>query len=104
MSLQVTDEIMRASATQVDNVNHTLDGIAKALRGEVAGSQSMWEGNAHGAFTALMARYDDATSKIHEKLGIIAEQLRACDTGYKAAEEDHSQQIASVGGALDMNA
>ena len=115
----VTDvAAMQAAANHVESVNgelHQLLGsspgesevveLLGGLRNEVEGSRVSWEGEAQASFQALMLRYDDASRRLHERLGNIAELIRQNGRGYDTTNQDFTSTLGGVdvgGGSLNL--
>ncbi|QXQ14623.1 WXG100 family type VII secretion target [Skermania piniformis] len=102
----VTDvAAMQAAANHVESVNGELHQLLGGLRNEVEGSRVSWEGEAQASFQALMLRYDDASRRLHERLGNIAELIRQNGRGYDTTNQDFTSTLGGVdvgGGSLNL--
>ncbi|MDQ3154277.1 MAG: WXG100 family type VII secretion target [Actinomycetota bacterium] len=100
-SYQVTPEEMQAGANNVFTTNETVQGQLSSLRNQLAPLAGAWQGQASTAFQTLMQRWDENARRLNEALRAIGEQLQASGTSYAQQEEQQTQSISSISGALE---
>jgi ESAT-6 family protein len=95
-----TVEEMDRAGQEVLNVNDTVQADLASLRTRLAPLAGAWRGDAAGAFTRLMERWDADARVINESLRKIGESIRTSGTDYRAHEEQNAAGLSTIRAAL----
>ena len=87
---------LKAGAQAVQNAKQGIDSQISQVRGEIQEVAGYWKGDAAGAFTALMNRWDEETKKLNNVLITLEDALGGTDRDQNATEESHQQTISSL--------
>ncbi|WP_024795854.1 WXG100 family type VII secretion target [Tomitella biformata] len=102
MSLQTNAEVMRVSGGKALETAEQMKVTLTKLVGTVEGSAGVWGGGAHGTFNEVMDRFHMSMNKLQTSLVEISDNIKANGVGYEGAEAEVVQDLANVGGALDL--
>jgi WXG100 family type VII secretion target len=95
-----TVEEMARAGRHVLDVNADVQADLAGLRAQLAPLQSAWTGDAAGAFTALMARWDADARSLSEALQAIGEAIQGSGRTYAQQEEAQSAGLSAIRAAL----
>ncbi|MEU1401344.1 WXG100 family type VII secretion target [Streptomyces sp. NPDC005728] len=84
--LEVTYSGLDETATQLANHAKRLEESLEAIKHKVAGVASMWEGEAHNAYTEQQAAWDREAKGIHEALMAIGKVVHAAGGDYQGGD------------------
>ncbi|MEU6510624.1 MULTISPECIES: WXG100 family type VII secretion target [unclassified Streptomyces] len=84
--LEVTYGSLDDTATQLANHARQLEESLEAIKQKVAGVASMWEGEAHTAYTEHQAAWDREAQGIHEALQQIGKVVHAAGGDYQGGD------------------
>ncbi|GAA2729808.1 MULTISPECIES: WXG100 family type VII secretion target [Streptomyces] len=84
--LEVSYGSLDETATQLANHARRLEEGLEAIKQKVAGVASMWEGEAHNAYTEQQAAWDREAKGIHEALVQIGKVVHAAGGDYQGGD------------------
>lgn len=87
---------LKSGAQAVGTAKAGVDQQVKFVRGEIEQLRSYWVGDAAGAFTQLMNRWDEETRKLNDVLITLEDALSSTDRDQNATEESHQQTISGL--------
>ncbi|HEY3610495.1 MAG TPA: WXG100 family type VII secretion target [Pseudonocardiaceae bacterium] len=99
-SFQTGSAQMLQAVKTMEDVNQALLGNLKNLQQEVETVAPAWKGAAAGAFTTLMAKFDEDAAKLNRDLGQIAEAVTGNQKAYQAQEDTTNSQMTNILGGL----
>ncbi len=102
MALTADVEVMRASAQGAMDASDQMRATLGRLNGTVEGVAASWRGDAHTAFSGVMARYHSSMTKLQQSLIEISENIKSNGAGYAGASAQHAQAMQQAGGALNL--
>ena len=102
MSLRTSAEVMRVSGGKALETAEQMKVTLTRLAGTVEGSAGVWGGGAHSTFNEVMDRFNMSMHKLQNALVEISDNIKVNGVGYEGAEEDVVQDLAAVGGALNL--
>ena len=103
MAVIANADAMRVAAGHVETVRDGLSTALGNLDREVNDAiNRVWGGTASQEFFAVMTRYRESSSKLHQNLSTIAEQIRANGVGYDTTEQDAQSQIHAAGASGNL--
>lgn len=85
--LEVTYSGLDETATQLANHAKRLEESLEAIKQKVAGVASMWEGEAHNAYTEQQAAWDREAQGIHAALMAIGKVVHAAGGDYQGGDK-----------------
>ncbi|GGM51531.1 hypothetical protein GCM10012275_23020 [Longimycelium tulufanense] len=91
---------MQQAGNDIANTNQEIQGLLSNLRGQIEPLQSAWKGQAATAFHNLMERWNTDAKKLNDALMAISEMMGASAKSYVQQEEEQSQSMNSILGAL----
>lgn len=91
MSFRTDVATMTGAATNVDQVNASIQGELSRLQGIVAETSGVWRGQAQGAFQNLMERWNTSARELSEALNSISENIRANARSFDDTELENMQ-------------
>ncbi|HEV7907965.1 MAG TPA: WXG100 family type VII secretion target [Pseudonocardiaceae bacterium] len=91
---------LKTAAQDILNVDESVQGVLRQLRGTIDGLSGVWAGAAAQAFNSLMQRFDDDAAKLQRALRDIAEQISGTADIYQQQEEEHSGSLGSISNRL----
>lgn len=94
------DQALTRGATFVQSAKGDLDGQLGALRGQLQGIVSSWQGSGSTAFQTTMTRWDESARKIISALDEFEANLRSSDQTYTSADDQQAQVFNKFNGAL----
>ncbi|MBV9312132.1 MAG: WXG100 family type VII secretion target [Pseudonocardia sp.] len=95
-----TVEEMQRAARHVFGVNERVQADLSALRNQLAPLAGSWRGEAATAFQTLMTQWDTDARALNEALRAIGEAVRGSGQAYQRQEEQQSQSLSAIRGAL----
>ena len=102
MSLRTSAEVMRVSGGKALDTAEQMKVTLTRLAGTVESSAGVWGGGAHGTFNEVMDRFNMSMNKLQTSLVEISENIKSNGVGYEGTESEVVQDLAKVGGALDL--
>ncbi|ARP72639.1 WXG100 family type VII secretion target [Streptomyces pluripotens] len=84
--LEVSYHGLDETATQLANHARRLEESLEAIQHKVASVASMWEGEAHHAYTEQQAAWDREAKGIHEALAAIGRVVHAAGGDYQGGD------------------
>ncbi|MCC4909367.1 WXG100 family type VII secretion target [Microbacterium sp. cx-55] len=100
--MNVADQIsaeegaLKRGAQAVNTAKAGVDQQVKKVRGEIEQVAGFWTGAAAGAYTQLMQRWNQETTKLNEVLVTLEEALSGTERDQAASEESHQQTISGL--------
>ncbi|QAY72140.1 WXG100 family type VII secretion target [Agromyces protaetiae] len=91
---------LRRGAQAVNEAKAGIDAKVKTVRGEIEQVSGFWSGAAAGAFTTLLNRWNEETTKLNEVLVTLEEALSGTERDQAATEEQHQQTISGLGSMM----
>ncbi|AGS72166.1 WXG100 family type VII secretion target [Streptomyces collinus] len=85
--LEVSYHNLDHTATQLANHAKRLEESLEAIKHKVAAVASMWEGEAHSAYTEQQAAWDREAQGIHEALMAIGRVVHAAGGDYQGGDK-----------------
>jgi WXG100 family type VII secretion target len=95
-----TVEEMDRAGRQVLSVNDTVQADLAMLRTRLMPLAGAWRGEAAGAFTRLMERWDADARVINDALRTIGQSITSSGQDYRAHEEQNAAGLSSIRAAL----
>ena len=93
-------EEMQRAGQHVFSVNDQVQADLSALRGQLAPLAGAWQGEAAGAFQALMLRWDTDARSLNAALRSIGEAIQTSGQSYQQQEEQQSRDLSAIRAAL----
>lgn len=87
---------LRRGAQAVGQAKAGIDQQVKFVRGEIEQVRGYWTGEAAGAYTVLMNRWDEETRKLNDVLITLEDALTGTDRDQNATEQSHQQTISGL--------
>lgn len=87
---------LKRGAQAVNTAKAGVDQQVKKVRSEIEQVSGFWTGAAAGAYTQLMARWNQETTKLNEVLVTLEEALSGTERDQAASEESHQQTISGL--------
>jgi WXG100 family type VII secretion target len=87
---------LKRGAQAVGTAKSGIDQQVKFVRGEIEQLRGFWTGEAAGAFSQLMARWDDETRKLNDVLITLEDALSGTERDQVSTEESHRQTISGL--------
>lgn len=95
-----TPEQMQRASQHVEQVNQQVQSQLATLRNQLGPLAGAWRGEAATAFQGLMVRWDSDARTLNAALGGIGEAIQGSGNAYLAAEQEHTQGMSTIRGAL----
>lgn len=87
---------LKRGAQAVNTAKAGIDTQVKKVRGEIEQVSGFWTGAASGAYTQLMQRWNQETTKLNDVLITLEEALAGTERDQAASEESHQQTISGL--------
>jgi WXG100 family type VII secretion target len=87
---------LRRGAAAVEQAKAGIDQQVKNVQGEIDQVRSYWSGDAQGAFTGLMTRWNEQATKLNQVLVTLQDALQGTDKDQNATEQSHEQSISQL--------
>jgi WXG100 family type VII secretion target len=91
---------LRRGAQAVNEAKTSIDQKVKTVRGEIEQVSGYWSGSAAGAYTQLMARWNEETTKLNNVLVTLEDALSGTERDQAATEDEHQQTITGLGSMM----
>lgn len=100
--LRTNADVMRVSGAKALETAEQMKATLVRLAGTVEGASASWAGSAHNTFNDVMDRFNAAMNKVQVSLVEISDNIKSNAVGYEGAEDEATQGLAGVAGALNM--
>ena len=98
--VSAADGALRDGAAKVAQARSELKQQLKVLEGNLAGIGSKWKGQGAGAFSVLMARWNEDANKIINSLDVFEANLLSSQSTYSAADDAQAAAMSRLSGRL----
>lgn len=92
---------LRAGAAAVNKTKEAIDLEVRKVRGEIEQIRGFWTGAAAGAYTNLMNRWDEQSTKLNAILLELEAALRGTEDAQASDEESGVQTISGLGAMMN---
>jgi WXG100 family type VII secretion target len=92
---QTNTELMQATARRFESVNVALDGMLRALLGELEGLRSQWTGAGFRSFEQVKQAWAADQEKLHRALGETATAVRTAGQKYAVADQASADRFTA---------
>lgn len=92
---------LRAGAEAVSRTKTGIETEVRKVRGEIEQLRGFWTGSAAGAFTNLMVRWDEQSSKLNNILLELEASLLGTESAQASDEDSGVQTITGLGAMMN---
>jgi WXG100 family type VII secretion target len=98
--VSAADGALKAGANVVAQTRGSLQQQLQVLDGKLSGIGSGWQGQGAVAFTQLMTRWRDDSTKIINALNEFEANLTSSQSTYTASDDDQAQKMSHLANRL----
>ena len=102
---QVTFAELDSMSKETSTTNDQVHGELNRVKALVDATSASWKGDAHNAFSGVMAQWDADSTKLNNALRAISDALHAASVNFQGQQEQHVAEInkaANAGGSLNL--
>src|SRR4051812_44664024 len=93
---------LHKASVDTDTVKGHTQGYINHLRGQLQTVESAWRGEAATAFQQLFSRFNDASNKLLNDLGVISESLNTAAKNYGHQEQATKESASKISGNFNF--